>query len=246
MTSRKKLLLLLFTGLMIPPVMWLFILYYTHIFNLDELISIVFSVPMIAYILLATAGVMYFFNLQFKHIEDAISAQSSSLDAQKALSMLPAWFLIAQFLYSTFGPSIVLAGVDFVSSTQFWLSQLLVIPLILLFIIPVFIYSVITLEHWSRTLPLSDEYPFISFGKKMVAAIFTTVLGNITLLILFNIAISVTLNDLSLGELVFKNLFVGGIGLVISAINIYLLVQQATRAVISITDSVSQDQNKLY
>ena len=115
---------------------------------------------------------------------------------------------------------------DFVSSVQFWLSQLLVIPIILLFIIPVFIYSVITLERWSKTLPLTDEYPFISFGKKMIAAIFTTVLGNIILLILFNIAISVTLNDLSLSDLVFKNLFIGGVGLLISAINIYLLVHQ--------------------
>lgn len=245
MTSRTKLLLLLFTGLMIPPVMWLFILFYTHIFNFDELVSIVFSVPMIAYILLATAGVMYFFNTQFKHIEDAVSSKADSLQAQKALARLPGWFLLVQFLYSTFGPSVVLLGMDFVSSVQFWLSQLLVIPLILLFIIPVFIYSVITLEHWSKALPLTDEYPFISFGKKMIAAIFTTVLGNITLLILFNISISVTLTDLSLSDLVFKNLFIGGLGLVISAINIYLLVQQATQAVINITDSVSKDQNDL-
>lgn len=245
MTSRTKLLLLLFTGLMIPPVMWLFILFYTHIFNFDELLSIVLSIPMIAYIVLATAGVMYLFDTQFKHIERAISSKTDSVQSQKALARLPGWFLLAQFLYSTFGPSIVLSGTDFVSSTQFWLSQLLVIPLILLFIIPVFIYSVITLEHWSKTLPLTDEYPFISFGKKMIAAIFTTVLGNITLLILFNIAISITLSDLNLGDLIFKNLFIGGLGLVISAINIYLLVQQATGAVINITDSVSKDQNDL-
>jgi methyl-accepting chemotaxis protein len=245
MQNKTKLLVLLFAGLMIPPGMWLFILFYTHIFNFEELISIVLSIPMIAYILLATAGVMFFFNTQLKHIEEAVEERTNSIQSQKALSKLPLWFLLVQFLYSTFGPSVVLAGMEFVSSEQFWLSQLLVIPLILLFVIPVFISFVISLETWSKALPLSDEYPFISFGKKMVAAIFTTVLGNIILLILFNIAISITLSDLSLGDLVFKNIFIGGLGLVISAINIYLLVQQATGAVISISDSVSKDQNDL-
>ncbi len=245
MTNRSKLLLLLFIGLMIPPVMWLFILFYTQLYNLQELVSIVLSVPMIAYIIIVTAGVMFFFNAQLLHIEEAVSKKRSSIQSQKALSKLPFWFLLTQLLYSTFGPSVVLVGMDFVTSEKFWLSQLLVIPLILLFVIPVFISFVISLESWSRLLPLSDEYPFISFGKKMVAAIFTTVLGNITLLILFNITISLTLNGLSLGDLVFKNIFIGAIGLIISALNIYLLVQQATHAVISITDLVSRDQNDL-
>ena len=245
MTNRSKLLLLLFIGLMIPPIIWLFILFYTQIFNLDELISIVFSLPMIGYILFITAGVMFFFNVHLKHIEEAISSKTCSEHSQKALSKLPAWLLITQFLYSTFGPSVVLVGMDFVDNAQFWLSQLLVIPLILLFVIPVFISFVIALESWSKELPLSDDYPFISFGKKMVAAIFTTVLGNIILLILFNIAISMTIKELSLSELVFKNISIGIIGLLISAINIYLLVRQATGAVLSITDLVSKDQHDL-
>jgi len=245
MTNRSKLLLLLFIGLMIPPVVWLFILFYTQLFNIDELISIVLSVPMIAYIVFITAGVMYFFNTQLKHIEDAIQKQKCSTLSQKALSRLPAWLLLTQFLYSTFGPSTVLIGMDFVTSEKFWLSQLLVIPLILLFIIPVFISFVIALESWSKPLPLSDEYPFISFGKKMVAAIFTTVIGNITLLILFNITISITLTNLTTSELVFMNIFIGILGLIISGINMFLLIKQATHAVIGITDLVSKDQNDL-
>lgn len=230
---------------MIPPVMWLFILYYTQIFNINELISIVLSVPMIAYILIATAGVIYFFNTQLQHIEDSISKKTNTLQSQKAISKLPIWFLITQFLYSTFGPSVVLVGMDFVTSEKFWLSQLLVIPLILLFVIPIFISFVISLESWSKDLPLSDKYPFISFGKKMVAAIFTTVLGNIILLILFNITIFISIQELSLSDLIFKNIFIGGLGLLISAINIYLLIQQATHSVLSITELISVDQHDL-
>ena len=245
MTHRSKLLFLLFVGLMIPPVIWLFILFYTHMYNLDELISIIFSIPMIGYIVIVTAGVMVFFNSKLIPIEQAVNNKQSSVEADKALSQLPGMLLMTQILYSTFGPSVVLVGMDFVTSDKFWLSQLMVIPLVLLFIIPVFILFVISLETYTKELTLSKQYPFISFGKKMVAAIFTTVVGNIILLILFNITISMTYENLSISDLIYKNIFIGFVGLIISAINIYLLVKQSTPAIVSITDSVSHNQNDL-
>ena len=245
MQSYSKLLSLLFIGLMIPPIMWLFMLYYTHTFTLNELSSIVFSIPMFGYIIIMTSIVMYVFNIRLKHIQDAVSQNTNSIEADKSLSRLPLWFMLTQFLYSTFGPSIVLIGVDFVDTQEFWMGQLLVIPLILLFTIPIFILFVITLEQWSKSLELSKEYKFISFGQKMFAAIFTTVVGNISLLILFNIIISVTQNSLVLHELIIKNSVIGMIGLGISAINIYLLVKQASNSVIKITDTVSNDPNDL-
>lgn len=245
MTSRSKLLFLLFTGLMIPPSVWLFFLYYSQVFTFAELLSIVISIPMISYILFATAGIMYLFNVQLVYIEEAVKIQTSSIESQKALSALPGWLLVTQILYSTFGPLAVLAGRDFVSTEQYWLSQLMGIPLVLLFIIPIFILFVITLETYTKELELSVKYPFISFGKKMVAAIFTTVLGNIILLILFNITISITYTDLSLSELIYKNVFVGFIGLSISALNMYLLIKQSTQAIRTITNIVSHEQNDL-
>ncbi len=245
MSQRSKLLLLLFFGLMIPPVMWLFILYYSELFKIDELITIVFSLPMIGYIVIVTSLVIYFFNLQLQHIEASVKAQRSTEEGDKALSILPGWFLIIQFLYSTLGPSVVLLGQDFVTEHQFWLGQLMVIPLVLLFIIPVFISFVIGLEKWSENLELSSKYPFISFGKKMVAAIFTTVLGNIILLILFNIILFLTQKELALQDMLIKNIFIGALGLIISAINIYLLVRQATDSVVSITNTMRHDQHDL-
>ncbi len=245
MTYRSKLLSLVFIGLMIPPGVWLFILYYTEVFNLNELFSIVLSLPMIGYIIFMTSAVMVFFNIHLKHIEEAVSRSKGSLESDKALSNLPVWFLVAQVLYSSFGPSAVLFGLDFVTSEKFWLAQLMVIPLVLLFIIPVFIFFVISLETYTKELGLSEKHPFISFGKKMVAAIFTTVLGNIILLILFNITISISLTDLDLSELIYKNIFIGSLGLIISAVNIYLLVKQSTQAIATITDAISRDQDDL-
>ena len=245
MTYRSKLLFLLFTGLMIPPGVWLLFLSYSQIFNFSEIVSIVLSLPMISYILFATAGVMYIFNTELVHIEEAVQKQSSSEASEKALSRLPIWLLIAQILYSTMGPIVVLAGRDSITSEQYWLSQLMGIPLVLLFIIPIFILFVINLETYTKNLDLSSRYPFISFGQKMVAAIFTTILGNIILLILFNITISITYTDLSISDLIYKNIFVGFIGLFISALNMYLLITQSTLSISTITDIMSHEQNDL-
>lgn len=96
MSQRSKLLLLLFFGLMIPPLMWLFILSYSDLFSIDELINIVLSVPMFAYIIIITSVVIYLFNSQLLHIEKAVNANTPSEQGDRALSVLPGWFLIAQ------------------------------------------------------------------------------------------------------------------------------------------------------
>jgi len=245
MKNSSKLLLLLFVGLMIPPGMWIFILYYSQLMTQEQIFTIMMSAPMNTYMLVATTAVLYIFNIKIKHIENAIETGKNTQEAHKAIAILPVWFMIAQLLYSTFGPSVVLTGLDFVDTQSFWLSQLAALPMIFLFTIPVFISFVISLEKWTKNIDLSKEYKFISFGQKMFAAIFTTVLGNIILLILFNIIISITQPNLALNELIFKNLFIGTIGLIISAINIYLLVKQASHSVVSITQTVSEDQNNL-
>ena len=145
---------------MIPPGVWLLFLSYSQIFNFSEIVSIVLSLPMISYILFATAGVMYIFNTELVHIEEAVQKQSSSEASEKALSRLPIWLLIAQILYSTMGPIVVLAGRDSITSEQYWLSQLMGIPLVLLFIIPIFILFVINLETYTKNLDLSSRYPW--------------------------------------------------------------------------------------
>ena len=174
MKNHSGLLSLLFIGLMTPPAIWLLILYYSQAFTLDELLSIVISAPMISYIIFITSGVLYLFNKKISHITKAIETGINSVDSYKAISILPIWFMVTQLLYSTFGPTVVLSGVDFVTTQKFWLSQLVVLPIILLFTIPIFISFVISLEKMTKNIDLSEKYKFISFGQKMFSAIFTT------------------------------------------------------------------------
>lgn len=242
---RTKLLSLLLTGFMIPPVTWILIIYFSKTFSIDQLMTILLSYQMILYILFATSAVVWFMNTQLLVIESSVKANSSDPKTAKIIARLPHWFILFEFLYNTIGPFVVLGSFDFVTTQKFVFAQLFTLPLILLFIIPVFILSVIDLEKWTRELPLSTQFPFLSFGKKMIFSIFSTILGNITLLILFSIALFSFENPLTLGTIIFKSIIVGIVGILISSLNIYFVVKQITSSVIDITDVVSKEHNDL-
>jgi len=230
---------------MIPPVAWILITYYTHIFTFEQLFSLVLSLAMIGYILIATVLGLLFFKTQLSKVQNAVERGSSDDSCDSALSYLPISFMGAQFLYTSFGPLIVLTSMEFVTREQFWMAQLFTIPLVLLFVIPVFISFVTTLEQWSKGLELSKKHPFLSFSKKIVSVIFNTLLGNIILLVLFNVTLSITYPSLALDDLIFKNIVIALIALSISSLNIYLLVNQIKSSVLGITDAVATEHNDL-
>ncbi|WP_345991590.1 methyl-accepting chemotaxis protein [Sulfurimonas sp. HSL-1716] len=245
MKYRTKLLLLLLTGFMIPPFAWVLIVYFSNIFSLDEIITILLSIQMIAYVLIVTSAVVFFFNAKLKIVEDAVETKKITEKTHKTLAALPVWFMIAQFLYSSLGPLIVIVNFDFVTTQKFILAQLFTLPLILLFIIPVFIISVIDLEKWTKDIELSDRYQFLSFGKKMILSIFSTIFGNIILLILFSVTLAITNSRVEMNEIIIKNITVGFIGLIISALNIYLVIKQTTSSVKNISNAVSTEYDNL-
>ncbi|QSZ41851.1 hypothetical protein GJV85_06935 [Sulfurimonas aquatica] len=245
MSTNNKLIVLVLAGFMIPPIVWIFMVYYSEVFNLDELVSVVFSAAMILYIIAATAIGVFFFKSQLNTIESAVENKKSTQESDRVLSRLPILFLLAQFFYTSFGPLIVLTSLDFISTTQFWLAQLFSIPLFLLFIIPVFILFVTTIENWTKGLTMSQEYPFLSFSKKIIFVIFNTLLGNVFLLVLFNITLYITQHSLTLNDMISKNTLVIIIALTISILNIYLLVRQIKLSVLGITKAVESEHNNL-
>jgi len=245
MKAINKLLLYVLLGFMIPPVVWIGIVFYTEIFTFDEMVSIVLSVTMISYILFITAFGLLFFKTKLAQVEQSVDNNTSNEQSDKIISKLPIWFMLAQLLYTSFGPLAVLSSLDFVSSEQFFLAQLFTLPLVLLFVIPTFISFVTTLEGWTKNLKLSKEYAFISFSKKIIAVVFNTLLGNVFLVVLFNITLSITMKELTIEDLIFNNIIITIISLGISSLNIYLLVKQLKDSVVKITRSVSKDHNDL-
>lgn len=241
MSPRNVLMLLIFIGMMIPPIVWVFLLYFSHLFTFDELLSILFSLPMLIYMVIATSIMIIGSNYSLTIIETRLSQSSDHEETAAIISAMPYRFLIGQMLYNLLGPAVVLWGKSFITFERFILAELAVLPLLLLFIIPVFIVFVIRLEEWVIQVPLSERYPFISFGKKMFLSIFTTILGNIILLVLLNAILFYSVPDLSLTTLLTKNTIVAFIGILISAINMTLLISQITRPISHLTNELKTD-----
>ncbi len=232
---------LIFIGMMIPPVVWILLLAFSHLFTIDELISILFSLPMALYMAVATSAMIFGFNHALLKIETLMKSTNHNEETAAIISKLPYWFLVGQLLYTSIGPAVVLSGKSFITMERFFLAEAAVLPLLLLFIIPVFILFVIRLEEWVSSVPLSERHPFITFGKKMVLAIFTTILGNIVLLVLLNAILLFSIPSLDLSTLLSKNIIVAVIGIAISALNITLLVAQVTRPLRSLTHNLKTD-----
>ena len=241
MSSKKSLMWLVFTGMMIPPMGWLFFLSYSSLFTFDELIQIVISLPMFVYMAIATSIMLIGFSNKLSVLESLISNRNNDEESARLIAKIPYYFLIGQTLYNLLGPAVVLLGKPFINTERFMLAEISVFPLLFLFIIPIFILFVQRLEEWVFAVPLSERHRFISFGTKMLLSLFTTIIGISIFLILINVIVLYVNPHISLFDLIVKNLIIAGIGIGISAINIGLVVSQVTKPVKGLTDQLSTD-----
>jgi methyl-accepting chemotaxis protein len=241
MSPKKSLMWLVFTGMMIPPMGWLFLLSYSSLFTFDELTQIVISWSMLGYMVIATTVMLIGFSQKFTLLEELLKHKSTEDETAQLIGKIPYYFLTGQMLYNLFGPAVVLWGKPFMNIEHFILAELAVLPLLFLFIIPVFILFVQKLEIWVNAVPLNIRYPFISFGKKMLLSLFTTIIGSSTLLVLLNVILLYDNPSITLHDLIVKNIIVASIGIAISGINIALLIAQVTKPVVSLTRKLSTD-----
>lgn len=241
MVPKKSLMWLVFTGMMIPPMGWLFLLSYSSLFTFEQLIQIVISWSMLGYMAIATTAMLVGFSRKFTLLEELLHQEEKNEDAAALIGKIPYYFLAGQMMYNLFGPAVVLLGKPFIDFDHFLLAELAVLPLLFLFIIPVFILFVQKLEAWVSAVPLSERYPFISFGKKMLLSLFTTIIGSSTLLVLLNVILLYDNPAITLHDLILKNILIASIGIIISAINIALLISQVTQPVRNLTQQLSTD-----
>ncbi len=241
MPPKKSLMWLLFAGMMIPPMGWLFLLSFSSLFTLDELIQIVISWSMMGYMAIATTVMLVGFSRKFTLLEELLLQKNKNVEAAELIGKIPYYFLAGEMMYTLFGPAVVLVGKPFIDFNHFILAELAVLPLLFLFIIPVFILFVQKLEGWVCIVPLNERYPFISFGKKMLLSLFTTIIGSSTLLVLLNVILLYDNPTITLHDLIFKNIIVASIGIAISALNISLLISQVTQPVKNLTKKLSTD-----
>jgi len=169
---------------------------------------------------------------------------------QQDISWLPAFYIIAQIVYCLIGPNTGMIGQEFISPTEYLLGELLGLPVILLFALPFYGYTIDILEKWTSSVPLTDRYGPLSVKFKLALNILVTTLGIESLFILINVTL-VTLSTTNSANLLQEkvievNAVSGGIALVVVLVNFFIMqrilnpIPEVTQAVQSLTTEALQ------
>ncbi len=245
MATKNRLLLMVLLGFMIPPMAWFSLVYLLNLYTLEQIIQVIFAWPTLLYIGLVTAFWLVFFHQKLRAIEQAIAQRKASETVYRHIARYPYWFMIAQLLYTLLGPMVAVSGQDFVTRETFFVGEMLTVPLVFLFNVPVFVKSILLLEHWTRPLPLSSRQPFLSHVAKMAFSLIGVVLGIIALLVSTQIATLLFSQESDTQTIVLRSIALGLVALVIAIFDIVMVIRQSAAAVRHISQVFSRDHNDL-
>ena len=153
-----------------PPAVWLGSLRISNLAeNWDEVLALALSPLMHIYVAAYMIAVVVAVRNRLKKIRSAVesSSEMANAAARRAARGIPAVFVIFMSAYCLLGPSTPLFGKDFISPMEYLLSELMAIPIILVFCIPFLIALVAATEQIAAGIPLAEKEPFYQVGTKM-------------------------------------------------------------------------------
>lgn len=247
MNTKNKLLLIVLSAFSTPPVVWLYLIYYAGLFSEKEVVHIAFSYQLISYVGIATFIAYLFFNNIFSALNTFINNSNNENKANNItlqnIANIPYYFFIGEFVYCILGPLVAMYNFPFISKQEMLYAELIVIPVIFLASIPYFIALINSLENWTETIPLSTKYPFLTFKNKMFIGLLGTVVGGVLLIVIINI--SMLLEHGTFNDQIVKNIWMGVFVLAVAFLNIYMVIQQTSKAISKITLTLQTEQENL-
>jgi methyl-accepting chemotaxis protein len=247
MKTKNKLLLIVLSAFATPPVVWLYLIYYAGLFSAEEVVHIAFSYQLIFYVGIATFIASLFFNNIFSALNASINNSNNENKANnitlKNIAKIPYYFFIGEFVYCILGPLVAMYNFPFISNQEMLYAELIVIPVIFLASIPYFITLINSLENWTEAIPLSTKYPFLTFKNKMFIGLLGTVIGGVLLIVIINI--SMLLDHGTFNDQIVKNIWMGIVVLAIACLNVYMVIQQTSKAITKITLTLQTEQENL-
>lgn len=221
----------LWTGFMVPPVVWLSSGLYFEIWSLQEMMRIILSPYIWIYVILIISFVSWIVFRQLIAI-DRYSVHKISLEhAQKAIFRIPWIFLISMIFYCIVGPNIALLGQTlnnpFLDSFEYILAELLGIPLILLFSIPFFILFIRSIENYTGNFPLPEKkYKFMNLRSKLVISFLLNIFGGLLTLLIIGMSLVYKVSSESIVSVfIQKSSIAAVLVFIISLFNLALIVR---------------------
>jgi methyl-accepting chemotaxis protein len=246
MKYKNRLLLFFLIAFMVPPMVWMVIIFFSNMVTAMQLLEIVLSPSMILYMIITTSIAFFYINKKLLFIDKAIVARDYENRAViKTINSLPKTIFIGSMIYCMSGALIVTGMQSFSTMKMTILSFTLSISFPLLFSMPFIIKFIMSVEAWTKDIPLLEEYRFISLKNKLLLIILSTILGLIVFFATFNVTLGVYSADLNEQGKVIMNLFASIIALSISFVNVFMVINQTTKPVGTIIEIFSEDTDNL-
>jgi methyl-accepting chemotaxis protein len=235
-------------GFACPPLMWFIGILYLGIVNPGELAQIALSPLLWVYVIGYLAFVVWFVSRRLAQLAAYLANPNPTQlsHARRNVIALANFFVLADVVYCIVGPNTGMLGHEFLAGTKYLLGEAVAIPIILLFSLPFYNYTISALERWTSSISLDGKYGLFSFNSKLVLNLLVAVLGVQVLFIVANLTI-VTLGTGELDKIraimLEKNLVFGIIGLGIAGAcvwtmrSIVLPMQQMTRTARHLADA---------
>ncbi len=233
-------------GFVMPPAMWLVGLAYLGVVSLDELVQVALSPLLWIYVVGYCLLVFWLVNRRLDRIAAYLAAPDDDklAAAQSSLAWLPGFYLGANVIYGLISPNTGMWGHAFLTTTEYVLGELIAIPIIFLFALPFYGYTVAKLEEWTTAMPFRQT-PLLSLNFKLALNILVTALGLQALFIVGNVTL-VSLSTETLealrATLLTKNLVIGLCGLAIVIVDylIVLRIVNPVRQIVVLADGLSE------
>jgi methyl-accepting chemotaxis protein len=247
MQSRISINTWLIAGFMLPPIGWLGMGLYIELWNLEEMLRFLIDPPFLMWIYVGFFVGMTFFlyNREISKIPQFKKGKLSLEQTQNSIQRLPTIFLGMMAIYCIFGPFVVMAPQafdrPFLDATEYWLGELLAIPLILLFTIPFFVLYISDIEKYTKDVPLSEKGGFLSLRGKLFVTFLMNIFGGLLAFLVAGLTLIYKLPAENLFAITVSRIAV--IGLVIGAtsfVNLLLIRKNLTSPIRSLLESFTQ------
>ncbi|MBF0507435.1 MAG: HAMP domain-containing protein [Deltaproteobacteria bacterium] len=200
-------------GFLTPPVAWLLMNWYSELVSINELIQLMLSPVLIIYVLVFVSTIVFILNRILNNIISCHRnpGKENTKKINKYLSFIPYFFIFSECVYCLIGPNTALLGKSFIKPTEYLLSWLFGIPIILAYSMPFFIFFLNRFERWALNIPISTGY--FGLRKRFYVVTLLSGIGNIAVLLLFVYSVLYKTPDISLNAFMIKLVVIGVISI---------------------------------
>lgn len=244
--SKTQLMISVTLFLLSPVAVWAAIGVTVGTVSVSEIISIIFSLQTLLYVMVVTTAMLLYFNSQLSVIKLFLDNKShQTQDAiDKIIARLPVHLYVGGFFYVICGSYIALSGREFLTDFEFVIYNLLAIPVFFLFVVPFFISFFRSLEAWVSDIYLPKKYKSLSFAKRLMLSILSSSFGAIWLMAILNVYLQGQ-EDSSLDTTIIKSVSFAIVALLMILINISFILKQTVGPVQKISMLFSEDKENL-